>query len=193
MRTHRQVMPDNGVWIMAEPGRHFRLIEVGAGQYVNVTLFRNGLSVYEAEGVESGFWAEPDGGFDRWQITSQYMQPVKVAITAGRGGYDRVAQNVNVQGQIALKQVSKLTTLPVMLIGSKPVKVVEADSSRGLLRFYNGSLEDIYLGGDAAVTIDNSPMRLPPGALLSESDAACAAWWAVAQFDDKPLRIMEGR
>lgn len=77
--------------------RYFRLLTtLGA---VDVSLMKGGREVYEAVGVEAGFWATPDGGFDQIRVTSGTNQTIVVAVTSGNGGYDRSAGSVSVTSQ----------------------------------------------------------------------------------------------
>lgn len=49
-----------------------------------------------AQDVESGYWSKPKGGFNLARITSTLAQTIKIGISRGDGGYDRVTGEVEV-------------------------------------------------------------------------------------------------
>ena len=54
-------------------------------------LSKSGTKLQEsAENVEAGFWSAPKGGFGRVKISSATAQTVRVLITRGDAGFDRV-------------------------------------------------------------------------------------------------------
>lgn len=192
MRTLKQTFAAAGTWQVLETARHFRLIGVGANQTVDVRLYRMGSVVYEATGVEGGFWAEPENGFDRWEVTSATAQTVTVATTNGRGGYDRVAQTISVTGAIKLQQSTAITDLAPVTVGTAAVQLVAADSTRTGVRIFNNGSAEIYIGG-AGITTANGAVKVPPTGIWNEDNVAGAALYAISSAAGQNVRVQELR
>jgi hypothetical protein len=79
-------------------GRYFRLVSTSAPLVVN--LYKNNAIAYDADNVEGGFWAVPEGGFDAFELVSAGVQTVYVGVSLGNAGYDRSQGSVQITGPI---------------------------------------------------------------------------------------------
>lgn len=122
MRTVIQTFTGAANWDLAVGGKWFRLIANPLP--VDVIFYRGGQEVYKAEGMEAGFFAVPDGGFDRVTIIVGAAQTVKVAISNGQGGYDgatAVISGTVVTQFVAPQHVIVDTAPSVNFNGSQPI------------------------------------------------------------------------
>lgn len=117
-------------------GRYFRLVETTSP--VDVNLMRRGAVVYEAVGVEAGFWSIPDGGFDEIAVVSAAPQTIKIGATQGNAGYDRSAGSVQITSGIlnirdtngnSLDSLAKLAAFA----GSRRLVVAEGGYAPGVI------------------------------------------------------------
>lgn len=84
--------------------------------------------------VESGYYAEPGGGFDEVLITNgAAAQTVKLAVATGKGGYDRISGTVSIAGTVGV---------------SGSVSVI--DGGKALTLTNNAFLANVALGAVAA-------------------------------------------
>lgn len=193
MRMYSQVFAGAGVWPLAVPGQLFRIIQTDGGEPVDITFYRGGSSVAQATGMEAGFFAKPQGGFDRVDITSATAQTVKVLIMDGDGGYDRFIVDINSSiGDIGVTvaQAGTVTDVAPVTVGVAATALVAASATRKALRFYNDGAAVIYLGG-AAVTTANGAIKVAPGQLWLESDGAAAAWYGISGTAGQSMRVQE--
>lgn len=182
MKTIKQIVYPGQPWKHIESARYFRLLEsVGS---VDVRLFNAGRIVYEAEAVEAGFYAMPDGGFEAFEVITADPQSVKVAVSDGTGGYDRYT------GEVRMATATGVNNVGVVPVGIVDTLVTLANPSRKALRFLNSGATVIYLGG-MGVTVLNGCLKLNPGELLFENDAPGAAWYAVSDGGAGTLKVQE--
>ena len=183
MRTLSQIVyPEQSFWLNGT-GRYIRLMEsVGP---VNLRVIQMGRVVYEAQAVEAGFYAMPDGGFDAVEImTLAGPQLVKVAISDGNGGYDRYTGTVNLATATAISN-----TGPVP-IGVASTPLVPANAKRRGIRFLNSGTTIVYLGG-VGVDLVNGCLKIKPGEMLLESEAPSAAWYGVSEGGTGIVKVQE--
>ncbi len=189
MRTISETFAINETKAFSIPGSYFRLLStVGP---VSVSFFRGGANLGDnALAVESGFFALPDGGFDRVDVTSPTAQTVKFALTRGRGGYDRTVGDVQILNTANVKTVlgTTITNTAAVTVGVAETALVAADPARRGLRVLNNGTADVWLGG-AGVTTVNGCIKLAPGDLWSEDDAPGAAWFGISGAAGQNVRV----
>lgn len=179
------------------PGIYFRLL--GTTGPVDVVFVRHGARVGEsASQVEAGYYALPEGGFDRIEITSATAQTVKFAISRGRGGYDRTIGSVDVLSlppvtisgtpNVKTALATTIDDVAAVAVGVAATLLLAADATRRAVRVLNNGTADIYLGG-AGVTTANGCIKLVPGALWVEDDAPGAAWYAISGTAGQNVRV----
>lgn len=182
MNTLQQTF--NGVWPLQMGGKYLRVIAADAE--VTVRFFRNGSQSYEASAVGSGFYAIPEGGFDRIDLVSAVLQTVKIAISNGDGGYDVVSVVGGVTATLVLA-TAVVDTAPVS-VGVAATALFAASTTRKSARFYNAGTVNVYLGG-AGVTTANGALVLVPGATWIETDAPGAAWYGISGSAAQSVRL----
>lgn len=62
---------------------------VDATYPIDISFFQNGALIEPAEGVDTGFYSRPAGGFSSFIIESAVSQTVKIATSNGSGGYNK--------------------------------------------------------------------------------------------------------
>jgi hypothetical protein len=146
------------------PGKHFRIMAAQAGT-VDIDFYLDNISVgEEAVGVDAGYYANPEHGFNRIDITSSTAQTVKIALSNGRGGYDRAVGTVDVsnlpanQGAFSQGRASLSTTSTTIIVGS---------ATRRYLMIQNNDPVQVLrvkLDGNAAAAAEG--FRVQPGGSL---------------------------
>jgi hypothetical protein len=183
MRTLAQLIEHGTPWLLHGTGSYFRLLE--SVEPVNVRVRLQGRIVYEALGVEAGFYTMPAGGFDAVEVaTTRNPQQVKVAISEGGGGYDRYTGTVN------LATGTSVVNTGMVPVGVTCSPVVPANARRKGVRFLNSGETVIYLGG-LGVDLVNGCLKLNPGELLLEQEAPGAAWFAVSEGGQGSVKVQE--
>lgn len=183
MRTLAQIVyPDQSFWLHGT-GRYIRIMEsVGP---VNLRVIRQGRIVYDAQEVEAGFYATPDGGFDAVEVmTLAGPQLVKVAISDGDGGYDRYTGVVN------LATATSIANTGAVPVGVASTLLVPAIAKRKGIRFLNSGTTIVYLGG-VGVDLVNGCLKIAPGEMLMESEAPSAAWYGVSEGGAGIVKVQE--
>lgn len=174
MRTLSQTF--SGTWPLQIVAKYFRLISI-SGASVDVRFFRGSNLQYEALAVSGGFYATPDGGFDRVDIISAGSQTVKIAVSSGEGGYDVVS----VVGTITavIPPGATIADNAAVAVGVAATQIVAASGTRRAVRFLNQGTAIVYLGG-AGVTVAAGVVALPAGGVWVETDAPGAAWYGIS-------------
>lgn len=137
-----------------------------------------------AESVEAGYYAIPLDWFDGVEITSATAQTIKIGISDGQGGYDS-----SVITTTALLAATITDNAPVV-VGVTAILLCAADSTRMGARFYNAGTADVYIGG-SGVTVANGAIKITPGSLWIEDNAAPGAWYAVSGTAGQSVRVQE--
>jgi hypothetical protein len=183
MRTLTQLIENGTPWRLYGTGSYFRVLE--SVEPVNVRMMRLGRVVYEAQGVEAGFFTAPSGGFDAVEVgTTLNPQRVKVAVSDGTGGYDRYTGTVN------MATASSIVNTGVKSVAVVATPLIPADGKRKGIRFLNSGATVVYLGG-AGIDLVNGCLKLGPGELLFESEAPSAAWFAVSDGGPGVVKVQE--
>jgi hypothetical protein len=185
MRTIPRVLAAGVVDRFEASGRYFRLMQTSSA--VDVEFFKTGRSVYTASGVEAGFYALPDGGFDALQITSALSQTIKIALSDGTGGYDRSQGDVNATAV----QASALANVAEVTVGVAEVAALATGAGRKLVIFRApvSNAGPVALGA-TGIALATAAIVLQPGDTWRESDAAPAAWVAISDGAGRKLEIL---
>ncbi|MBZ0105529.1 MAG: hypothetical protein K8H84_07840 [Sulfuricella denitrificans] len=182
MRTISNTFAGAGSWRLAIPGRYFRILN--SSSPVDVTFFKNGSPGLKAEAVESGYYAIPREWFDGVEITSASAQTIKIGISDGDGGYDSSVITTS-----ALLAATINDAAPVV-VGVAATLLLAADTARMGARFYNAGAADVYLGG-SGVTVANGAIKITPGSLWIEDNAAPGAWYGISGTAAQSVRVQE--
>lgn len=197
MKTYKIVIGAAETQVLKVSGWHFRILAAEAP--VDVKLTYSGNAESTAVAVDQGFWSSPTRGFDQVEITSATAQTLKICVAQTESGYDAIASSVTIAGGVTLnggsiavseQQYTTLAHSAALNVGTTATPVVAAKAGRGGLRVFNASVNTIYLGG-AGVTAANAAIRLDPFGYMDETQAASAAWYAVASAAASELRVME--
>lgn len=183
MRTIQQTV--SGIWPLQIAGKYFRIIMAAAD--VDVTFYRGGAAVSNAYDVGVGYYAIPEGGFDRVDITSATSQTIKIAISEGVGGYDSVAVVGSVNSLI-LQGGTITPEVAAVSVGASATLLAAAVSNRRRIIFYNAGTADVYLGS-SAVTTANGALKIAAGDTWIETDAAGAAWYGISGGPAQSVRV----
>lgn len=182
MRTISNQFAAAGNWRLAIPGRYFRILNSSAP--VDVKFYRNGAVTVTAEAVEAGYYAIPKEWFDGVEIVSASAQTVKIGISDGDGGYDSSV----ITSAVLLASI--ITDHAPVVVGVVATQLLAADTSRMGARFFNGGAADVYLGG-VGVTTANGAIKITPGSLWIESEAAPSAWYAISGTAGQSVLVQE--
>jgi len=187
--TLSQALGAGQVWQLQTGGDYFRLIS--APSSVNVDFYRGGAKVSQAVGMDTGFYCQPEGGFDRVDITSPVAQTVKIMILDGDGGYDHF--NVDLTSSLAnlaIAQAATVSDSAPVVVGVAATALVAANSARKGLRFTNAGTVPVYLGG-VGVTVASGAIKIEAGQTWLENEAAPAAWYGIAGTAAQSIKIQE--
>lgn len=163
-------------------GEYFHLLETVAG--VDIEFLRNGAVFASATSMEGGFFSRPEGGFQELRFTSATSQTIKIAVAKGSGGYQRTAGTIN----IVNIQATVITDVAPVAVGVVAVVVAAANAAARSLRFFNAGTADVYIGG-SAVTVANGVIKLQPGALYIETEAAAAEWYGISGSAGQNVKV----
>lgn len=153
---------------------------------VDVEFYNQGARVAQAGQVEQGYYSDNTAAFDRIVITTATPQTLKIAISDGRGGYNRLAGTVSATIVKALA-VSELAPVSV---GVAATLVAAANANRRGLRLYNGGTVTVLLGG-SGVSLANGVIQVAPGQTWVEDDAPAAAWYGISGTAGQSMRVQE--
>lgn len=122
-----------------------------------------------------------------WNLEERAGAPVSVELVVGGDGEEY--EDSSVSGSVTVLQAAQ--PLPVyesqaatvvnagaVAVGTAAVLLAAADSARKGLRFSVAGSQTIYIGGAGVTTANGIPLAV--GDLWIESDAAPAAWYAIA-------------
>ncbi|AMC34233.1 hypothetical protein [Janthinobacterium sp. B9-8] len=187
MQTMSQVFQAAGTWNINYLGRYFRLLDTSGGP-VTIQFFRQNRAVSEAKDVLGGYWLKVDDEqFDRVDIITDAAGRVEIAMSNdSSGGYDRISGKVDSRLTPALSVLNK----PMLLVGVAESVVIGQNINRASLRLFNASTANIWIGG-AGLSLTDAAIKLAPGELWVEETAAGAAWVAIADAANAPLKIQE--
>lgn len=188
IRTYRETF--NGLKSWGVVGSYFRLL--GTVSAVDVALLKSGNEVASLSAVSAGMYVElPQGRvFDEVRITTGASEQVQWVYADGKAGYDRLAGSVSLSA--AIPQGATLTNVAEATVGVAASVVAAASATRLGLRFLapatnSGNVALIGAGG----TFANAAIILAPGDAWVESEAAAAAWSAIADAAAQKLRVLE--
>lgn len=164
-------------------GRLFRLMSTTAA--CNVRMMKGGRIVYEARGVQAGFWCEPEGGFDGVDIDSATAQTVTIAYTDGRGGYDRSAGVVEIQRSV------NFFTPVTGTVGTTTATLRVANTARKgfIVRASISNTAPVYIGvGSVGV---GTGVELQPGDVWIEKETVLQAIYAISTAANQTVYTIE--
>jgi hypothetical protein len=94
------------------PGKYFRILN-SLTSSVDAEFFLNNRTVGErGYAVDAGYFSIPENGFDRVDITSSSAQTVKIAVSQGRGGYERTVGTVDINSMPAVSGTVGVSNFP---------------------------------------------------------------------------------
>ncbi|MBB5190704.1 hypothetical protein HNQ50_001426 [Silvimonas terrae] len=187
MQTLRQSFTTGGTWNQATFARLFVLIDTP--NPINVRLYNTGgKMIYEATGVEAGFYTVPEENFARFEIDNAYAGgSVKVGVSqSDKAGYNRVG------GKIDAKMIgaTSVVNVPFKTVGTTETALAAANQGRASLRIWNNSSSDVFIGAPG-LNINDAAIKLAPGGLWIETDAPGAAWVALVAAGTAPVKVQE--
>ena len=199
MYMFSQAVTAGGSWKMNIPGAHFRIIK--ATDPIDVKFYASGKEVAMAQGMDTGFYNKPAGGFDAFVITSATAQTVKVMVADADAGYDHfnvditsALQNIAVtmsgNASVTVQQAVTLSDLAPVSVGVAATALLAANANRKGARFTNSGTVDVYLGG-SGVTTANGAIKITPGATWIDNEAAPAAWYGISGTAGQSVRVQE--
>lgn len=171
MQTITQQLTAGQTWAMADVGSYFEILE--ATNPVNVRFMKGGKVQSAAEDMAGGFYSQPAGGFDRLEITSATTQIIKIGVSDGSGGQNRIAGTVDAVVRLAATVVNK----PAVNVAGETV-LAAANSNRAGLRVLNAGPGYIALGAPG-LNFADAVIVLATGQMWQEQGAPGAAWVAV--------------
>ena len=141
MQTITQILNAGEVWALAQVGRYFQIFESYAP--LTVRFMRDGKILSIAEDMEAGFYATPEGGFNRVELVTATQQRVKVGFSDGSAGPNRMTGDVNA----TIKTASSVLNKPIANIGTAETPLVTARADRIAFRVLNSGATNIAIGG----------------------------------------------
>ena len=162
MKTQSYTFDGTGAddWVIPG-GNFFEILSTTAG--VTVTFLKNGSSIDEtADGVLAGFSSEPertgDGiAFDTVRIHSATAQTIQVAVSRGRGRFNRISGSVSVDEGTAFNDFADVSAT-----AGAATQVLADDTTRKGAIIYNGSTTvTLRVGGSTVTAARGHP--IPPG------------------------------
>lgn len=125
-------------------------------------------------------------------VTNDVGNPVAVSVT---GGVTLTASNVGISNNDAEAVPVRNQALgsivdyaPAVIPGVMAISLV-ADATLRKLRFRNSHATAVIALGGASVSLDNSPIRLLPGEVFIEEDAAGASWWVISDTPGAQVQV----
>lgn len=155
------------------PGKYFRILSSLAST-VDAEFFLNNLTVGEkAYAVDAGYYAVPENGFDRIDITSNSAQLIKIAVSQGRGGYDRTVGTVDINSMPAVSGLVDVNNFPIVnsafghvlaTVTTASAQVLAANIDRRFLFVQNNNaVGTIFLRLDGGASNTTTGIHLKPG------------------------------
>lgn len=184
MQTYKQQVSAGLVWAISAQESFFQLEACTVP--VNIRFMDNGKVVAEAEAVEEGFYCKLDA-WNRVEITSPVQQIIKVILSDGTAGSNRLSGRVRNLPQTADLIVNRQS---MNVVGS--VSIATENSARTLLRVLNSGADYVALGAPG-LSYNDAVIILAPGDMWQEAAAPGAQWVAVAKTAaGSTLKIQEG-
>ncbi|WP_293762595.1 hypothetical protein [uncultured Aquitalea sp.] len=184
MQTTSQILNAGQMLALTQPGSYFQIFE--SYSPVTVRFMRNGKVLMQADDMEAGFYAEPGEGFDRIELTSAVQQRVKVGISDGSGGTNRMTGDV----VATIKTASSVLNKPITNVGTAETAVITARSDRIAFRVLNSGSTNIALGGPG-ITYASAVIVLAAGEVWQEETAPGAAWSAISDAAGGVIKVQE--
>ncbi len=153
---------------------------------VDIAAFAEGREIARFSGAVTGTaWESLDErgalvAFDFLEVTSGSVGTLKIQVGLGRVYLDATTTSV--------AQGTTITDPAAVTVGVAATLLLAAGSGRTAARFYNAGTADVYLGG-AGVTVAAGAVKLAPGHLWIEDDAADAAWYGVSAVAGQSVRL----
>jgi hypothetical protein len=180
MRTIEQTFAAADTWRLVVPGYFFQIL-TGIG--LDVEFLNSNAQVEKAEGVDAGYYGLPDGGFSSLVITVPSAQTVKIAISKGRGGYNRFSGDVTILGNpsvIITGQQGAYTRASIA--AQDAVTATELFAANAARRYAfvqnNDGTKYLRLRVDGTAPTTSAGVRIPPGGYW-ESPAGFAPTGAI--------------
>lgn len=183
MQSYKQEVKAGIVWAIAAQETFFQLVECPAP--VTVRFMDGGRVVAESEGVEEGFYCKL-AAWNRVEITSPVQQIIKVILSDGEAGSNRLAGRVR-----NLPQTADMVINRGAVAVSSVTSIAVANSSRSVLRVLNTGPGYVALGAPGLAYSDGV-ILLAAGDMWQEAAAPGAEWAAVAKDVECVLKIQEG-
>jgi len=183
MQSYKQEVMAGIVWAIAAQENFFQLVECPAP--VTVRFMDGGRVVAESEGVEEGFYCKL-AAWSRVEITSPVQQIIKVILSNGEAGSNRLAGSV--------RNLPKTADLIINRSGvavNGTASIAVANRSRTVLRVLNTGPGFVALGAPG-LKYSDAVILLGQGEMWQEAAAPGAEWVAVAQDMECVLKIQEG-
>lgn len=183
MQTYKQQVVAGQAWAISARESFFQLEACTVP--VNIRFMDNGKVVAEAEAVEEGFYCKLDA-WNRVEITSPVQQIIKVILSDGEAGSNRLSGRVR-----NLPQTADVIVNRAALDVKVSATVAMANSARTLLRVLNAGAGFVALGAPG-LRYSDAVIILAPGDMWQEAAAPGAEWVAVAKDAETVLKIQEG-
>jgi len=184
VQTTRQIVNAGQTMPLNWPGKYFQVFESYAP--IDVRFFHAGRVVYVAEQMDAGFYVTPDGGFDRVEIVSATQQAIKVGISDGTGGTNRMTGDV----AATIRGASAVLNKPILSVGAAETPLVAARADRVAFRVLNSGATNIAIGGPG-LTYAGAVLVLAAGDIWQEETAPGAAWVALGDAAGGVLKVQE--
>lgn len=173
MQTFVQQVKAGQPWVLVSLESFFQLVQASAP--VALRFMQSGKVVAEAEEVEEGFFFK-SAAWDRVEVRSDVDQIVKIIVSDGEAGTNRLA------GRVRNEPVTAN-----LLLNGQPVNVTSAgvvvapvNAGRSVLRVLNAGAAFVALGAPG-LEYENAVILLAPGEMWQEAAAPSAMWWAVTR------------
>jgi len=194
MRTISQIFTAGQTIEAYVPAELFYLLLTTSA--VDITFFKNGAEVYKAVGMDAGFYAIPEDGFDKLSIYSAADQTVKFAVGKGQGGYNRTFGSVTVtSGSITSTAQQTAYTQAQATVTNASAQLLAAKSNRSRLLIQNkDAAGNIYVNlVGVAATVANGIKIAAGGDLLLECSLPNAAIFAIGDIaSNANVVVVEG-
>lgn len=179
MKIYSQTLAPGVPWRFNGVGSYLRVIS-GTGP-MDILMMAGGRMLAEAGAVVAGFGMKVED-FNYISITSATAQTVYIAVSEFQIDY------VPTSLIVSFVQASGITDAAPVSVGVAATALVAADANRKGVRFYNAGTATVYIGS-SAVTTANGAIRLDPGAVWVETDAAPAAWYGISGTAAQSVRV----
>ena len=183
MQTYKQEVMPGLIWAISAQENFFQLDSCTVP--VNVRFMDSGKVVAEAEAVEEGFYCKLEA-WNRVEVTSPVQQIIKVILSDGEAGSNRLSGRVR-----NLPQTADLIVNRQAMAVTGSVKIATANSARTLLRVLNSGADYVALGAPG-LSYNDAVIILAPGDMWQEAAAPAAEWVAVAKAAGTTIKIQEG-